>query len=288
MGDVKDKAGKLASKLTDVMTTMKSLEDATLVSEQQVAQLTKEKRELQALNTNTAEELRKVMEEVSTHAINLNEAHKTTKSLEDALSVSEQHVAQLNEEKRDFEIIKTKTEEELQKAKEEVYVLLADREEKKGSRIVLLANWNKDVVLLLCWSMIRKQSVLLCITWLHLPEFKQLKTNVVLKDADAWLSELTMSSFQNEVLMKEVTRDGYASVKARVVAIVIVRIEFVVVLVEVVVDKVVGDSAYGIDYRNRETENGMRYWKTVSQGLTKKTSLIASPRGGSKTYRRKS
>ncbi|GJZ20119.1 guanylate kinase 2-like protein [Tanacetum coccineum] len=30
-----------------------------------------------------------------------------------------------------------------------VYVLLADREEKNGSRIVLLANWNKDVVLLL-------------------------------------------------------------------------------------------------------------------------------------------
>ncbi|GKA02459.1 hypothetical protein Tco_0675124 [Tanacetum coccineum] len=120
MGDVKDKAGKLASKLTDVMTTMKSLEDATLVSKQQVAQLTKEKRELQALNTNTAEELRKAMKEVSTHAINLNEAHKTTKSLEDALSVSEQHVSQLNEEKRDFKIIKTKTEEELQKAKEEV------------------------------------------------------------------------------------------------------------------------------------------------------------------------
>ncbi|GJX52608.1 hypothetical protein Tco_0280977 [Tanacetum coccineum] len=108
----KDEAAKPASKLTHVMTTMKSLEDATLVSEQ-VAQLTKEKRELQALNTNTVEELRKAMEEVSTHAINLNEAHKTSNSLEDALSVLEQHVTQLNEENRDFEIIKTKTEEEL-------------------------------------------------------------------------------------------------------------------------------------------------------------------------------
>nr|GEV36735.1 hypothetical protein [Tanacetum cinerariifolium] len=120
LGDVKDEAGKLASKLTDVMTAMKSLEDASLVSEQHVAQLTKEKRELEAVNTNNEEELQKAMEEVSTHAINLNESHKTIKSLEDALSVSEQHVSQLNEEKRDFEISKTKTEEELQKAKEEV------------------------------------------------------------------------------------------------------------------------------------------------------------------------
>ncbi|GKC83087.1 40S ribosomal protein S3-1-like protein, partial [Tanacetum coccineum] len=61
--------------------------------------------------------------------------------------------------------------------------------------------------------------VLLCITWLHLPQFKQLKTNVVLKDADAWVSELTVSYFQNEVLMREVTGDGYASVRVRVTPI---------------------------------------------------------------------
>ncbi|GJS13775.1 hypothetical protein Tco_0408247 [Tanacetum coccineum] len=179
LGDVKDEAGKLASKLTDVMTTMKSLEDATLVSEQHVAQLTKEKRELQALNTNTAEELRKAMEEVSTHAINLNEAHKTTKSLEDALSVSEQHVAQLNEEKRDFEIIQTKTEEELQKAKEEV-----------STNAINLSEAYKTIKSL-ATDIQCSHSVLLCITWLHLPAFKQLKTNVLLKDADAWLSEVT-------------------------------------------------------------------------------------------------
>lgn len=62
MGDVKDEAGKLANKLTDVISTMKSLEDASLVSEQHVAQLKKEKRELEAVKTNTEEELRKTME----------------------------------------------------------------------------------------------------------------------------------------------------------------------------------------------------------------------------------
>ncbi|GJV75665.1 hypothetical protein Tco_1507249 [Tanacetum coccineum] len=111
---------------------------ATYIHECQVA---KAKRELEAVKTDMEEELRKAIEEFSTHAINLNEAHKkeelhkakeevstnvvnpneaykAIKSLEDALAVSEQCVTQLIEENR--KVIKTNTEEELHKAMDEV------------------------------------------------------------------------------------------------------------------------------------------------------------------------
>ncbi|XP_023733663.1 trans-Golgi network-localized SYP41-interacting protein 1 [Lactuca sativa] len=48
-----------------------------------------------------------------------NEALKTTKSLEDALSISEKNMSQLNEEKIKLENLKTRIEEELHNAKEE-------------------------------------------------------------------------------------------------------------------------------------------------------------------------
>nr|XP_043606049.1 nucleoprotein TPR-like [Erigeron canadensis]XP_043606050.1 nucleoprotein TPR-like [Erigeron canadensis] len=120
LGEVKDEVSMLTSKLTDALTTMKSLEDALLVSEKRVFNLTEENREFQTLKTNTEEEFQKVKEEVSTHAIQLNEALKTMKSLEDALSISDKCVFNLTEENRELQTLKTNAEEEFQKVKEEV------------------------------------------------------------------------------------------------------------------------------------------------------------------------
>nr|GEZ83994.1 disease resistance protein [Tanacetum cinerariifolium] len=63
------------------------------------------------------------------------------------------------------------------------------------------------------------------------------------------------------------------------IVIVILRIAFVVVLVDVVV--IVEELAFGIGHRNREREreNVMGYQMTVSEGLTKKTSLVATSQG---------
>ncbi|GKD58700.1 hypothetical protein Tco_1296209, partial [Tanacetum coccineum] len=113
-GDVKDEAGKLASQLqrmiaatdevaipTDVTEpiekvkrAIKSLEDALSVSEQCVTQLIEEKRKV--IKTNTEEELRKAIDDVYTHAINLKKAYKTIKSLEDTMSQLQTHVSQFS------------------------------------------------------------------------------------------------------------------------------------------------------------------------------------------------
>nr|GFA30195.1 RNA-directed DNA polymerase, eukaryota, reverse transcriptase zinc-binding domain protein [Tanacetum cinerariifolium] len=61
------------------------------------------------------------------------------------------------------------------------------------------------------------------------------------------------------------------------IVIVIVRIAFVVVLVDVVV--IVEELAFGIGHRNGESENVMGYRMTVSEGLTKKTSFVATSQG---------
>ncbi|KVI05767.1 hypothetical protein Ccrd_015952 [Cynara cardunculus var. scolymus] len=137
LGDVKDEAGMLASKLTEALATIKSLEDALSVSEKNVSQLAEEKRELEFSKTCMGEELQKAIderevsktqaeqemqilkEEVSTLNKKLVEALKTLKSLEDSLSGSEKTISQLTEEKRELEIAKSRVEEELYKAMEE-------------------------------------------------------------------------------------------------------------------------------------------------------------------------
>ncbi|GKB95487.1 hypothetical protein Tco_0981624, partial [Tanacetum coccineum] len=97
VGDLKDKAGKLASQLqqrmivaTDEVVIPANVTEplekvmwcATYIHECQVAKAKKN--------------YEKKWEEVSTHAINLNEARKSIKSLEDATSQLQTHVSQLS------------------------------------------------------------------------------------------------------------------------------------------------------------------------------------------------
>ncbi|GJU55433.1 hypothetical protein Tco_1229147 [Tanacetum coccineum] len=97
-GDVKDEAGKLASQLQRMIAATDEV----------------------AIPTDVTEPIEKSKEEVSANVVNPNKAYKAIKSLEDALSVSEQCVTQLIEEKR--KVIKTNTEEELRKAMDETHV----------------------------------------------------------------------------------------------------------------------------------------------------------------------
>ncbi|KAI3728370.1 hypothetical protein L6452_17004 [Arctium lappa] len=134
LGDVKDEVGMLTSKLTDALTTMKSLEDALSASEKSVSQLTEEKRESEMLKTHIEEELHKateewqisktqteqevgdLQEEIATLNNKLVEVLTNLKTLEDVHSGSEKTIAQLTEEKRELEVAKSCVEENLHKA----------------------------------------------------------------------------------------------------------------------------------------------------------------------------
>ncbi|KVH95693.1 hypothetical protein Ccrd_002256 [Cynara cardunculus var. scolymus] len=137
LGDVKDEASMLTSKLTDALTTVKSLEDALLTSEKSVSQLTEEKRESEMLRTHIEEELHKAMEEwkisktraeqeagvlqeeVATLNNKLMEVLTNLKTLEDVQSGSVKMITQLTEEKRELEVAKSCVEQDLHKALED-------------------------------------------------------------------------------------------------------------------------------------------------------------------------
>lgn len=100
---IKDEAGLLTSKLTEVLTNVKSLEDALSVSQKNLSQLDQEKRELQILKTQSEQEVEILNEEISTLNKKLVEVMTNLKSLEDTVSHSEKTIIQLTEEKREFE-----------------------------------------------------------------------------------------------------------------------------------------------------------------------------------------
>ncbi|KAK9060207.1 hypothetical protein SSX86_020911 [Deinandra increscens subsp. villosa] len=116
LGDAKDEAGQLTSKLTEALVNMKSLEDALLVSENNVSQLSEEKKELEVLKFQAEQEVEILKEEIGTLNNKLIETLKTLNLLEDKLAGSEKAISLLTEEKRELEIGKCHFEEELHKA----------------------------------------------------------------------------------------------------------------------------------------------------------------------------
>ncbi|KAI7727316.1 hypothetical protein M8C21_027588 [Ambrosia artemisiifolia] len=120
LGDVKDEASELASKLTKALTNMKSLEDVLSVSEKNVFQLSEEKRELEASKIQTEQEMEILKDESGRLNIKLMETLKTLKLLEDKVADSEKTISLLTEEKSELEVTKCRVEEELHKAMEEV------------------------------------------------------------------------------------------------------------------------------------------------------------------------
>ncbi|KAJ0899966.1 hypothetical protein HanPSC8_Chr08g0308131 [Helianthus annuus] len=120
LGYVKGEANELASKLTEALINMKSLEDALLVSEKNVSQLSEEKRELEVSKIQAEQEMEILKDESGRLNIKLMETLKTLKLLEDKVADSEKTISLLTEEKSELEVAKCRVEEELHKAMEEV------------------------------------------------------------------------------------------------------------------------------------------------------------------------
>ncbi|CAI9299988.1 unnamed protein product [Lactuca saligna] len=155
---IKDEAGMLTSKLTEALTTMKSLEDAVSVSERKFSQLAQEKNELDILKTNSEQEVQILNEEISTLNNKLVEVLTNLKSLEDTLSNSEKTITQLTKEKMHVEeelhkaigeatsqtnrfqetsAHKNSLEEALSLAKNNIHVLMSEKEEAQASKVAV-------------------------------------------------------------------------------------------------------------------------------------------------------
>ncbi|KAJ0482472.1 putative nucleic acid-binding protein [Helianthus annuus] len=97
-----------------------ALEDALLVSEKNVSQLSEEKRELEVSKIQAEQEMEILKDESGRLNIKLMETLKTLKLLEDKVADSEKTISLLTEEKSEIEVAKCRVEEELHKAMEEV------------------------------------------------------------------------------------------------------------------------------------------------------------------------
>ncbi|KAA8529685.1 hypothetical protein F0562_034215 [Nyssa sinensis] len=112
----------LASKLAEAYKTMKSLEDAMSLADNNISQLVEEKRALEISKTYVEQELQKAMEEASIQTGKFSEVCATRKSLEDALSLAENKISVLINEKEDAQISRAAAESEVEKVEEEVSI----------------------------------------------------------------------------------------------------------------------------------------------------------------------
>ncbi|XP_057776854.1 LOW QUALITY PROTEIN: trans-Golgi network-localized SYP41-interacting protein 1 [Salvia miltiorrhiza] len=125
---VNDEASSLASKLSEVQTVMKSLEDSLSVIEKNRSELLDEKKELEVSKALMEEELQKEKNQAYSHTSKYEELFMSTKALEDALSIAEENVSRVTNE-RDAAIEgKPLAEERLNKLNEE----LSDHVKKLG------------------------------------------------------------------------------------------------------------------------------------------------------------
>ncbi|KAL6964311.1 hypothetical protein U1Q18_035367 [Sarracenia purpurea var. burkii] len=90
---LKVESTNLSSKLTEVYTANKSLEEALSSAETDISQLAEEKKELEVGKTYVEQELQKALEEASSHAGKFADMYATRKPLEDALSEAENKIS---------------------------------------------------------------------------------------------------------------------------------------------------------------------------------------------------
>ncbi|XP_059633606.1 trans-Golgi network-localized SYP41-interacting protein 1 isoform X2 [Cornus florida] len=133
LGKIELETNSLADKLTGAYTTMKSLEDALSVAENNISQLAIEKKELEAGKASAQQELQKTMEEASSQAVKFADVSATRKSLEDALSLAENNISVLINEKEEAQISRAASEKELEKMKEEVSFKTSELAEAYGT-----------------------------------------------------------------------------------------------------------------------------------------------------------
>ncbi|KAL3501070.1 hypothetical protein ACH5RR_035519 [Cinchona calisaya] len=116
---LKDESSSLTSKLVETETSMKSIEDALLDTQNSISQILEEKRELEVAKIQTVQDLQKALEEVASQKSKFAEVSATIKSFEQALTMAEDNISDLANEKEDALVSRAAAELELQKLKEE-------------------------------------------------------------------------------------------------------------------------------------------------------------------------
>ncbi|GFZ00025.1 TGN-related, localized SYP41 interacting protein [Actinidia rufa] len=112
-------ASSQAGKFLEVCTTTKSIEDALSEAENKIFVLMNEKEDAQLCRAASEMELEKVREEASIQTTALEEAYRTIKSLEDAMSRLQMNVSVLSEENNNVQFGRTNLENEMKRLKEE-------------------------------------------------------------------------------------------------------------------------------------------------------------------------
>ncbi|KAK4842533.1 hypothetical protein QYF36_023243 [Acer negundo] len=120
LGKIKEEASALASNLADMQATTKSLENALSIAEDKIARLTDEKREIEVGKENVEQELLKAIEEARIQTSKFAEACASRKSIEDKLSMTENHISELITEKEEAQSRGAAAVMELEKVEEEV------------------------------------------------------------------------------------------------------------------------------------------------------------------------
>ncbi|XWS34662.1 hypothetical protein CRYUN_Cryun21dG0056900 [Craigia yunnanensis] len=118
--EVKEEASNLAGKLAEAQATMKLLEDALAVAKNDLSQLAEEKREIEFGKRNIEIELQKEIEEAHSQTNKFSEICEARKSLEEALSLAENKISLLINEKEGVQGSRAASEMEVGKLREEV------------------------------------------------------------------------------------------------------------------------------------------------------------------------
>ncbi|KAL2547157.1 hypothetical protein Fot_16390 [Forsythia ovata] len=148
---VKDEASSLGSLLTEAQTMTKSLKDALSVAENKMSLLLEEKKELEVVKTRVEDELQRAMEEASSQTSRFEEFHLSRRSLEDALSLAENNISKLMNERDVALESRALAEEQLHKLKEEFSINTSKLSEADNTIQALedaLSQAQKNVLLL--------------------------------------------------------------------------------------------------------------------------------------------
>ncbi|KAG8365977.1 hypothetical protein BUALT_Bualt17G0028200 [Buddleja alternifolia] len=107
------------NKFEEVSMSKRALEDALALAESNISKLMNERDIAEESRALAEDQLQKLKEEFSNHISQLADAEKTIQSLKDTLSIAENNIYQLLDEKKELEVTKAFLEKELQKIKDE-------------------------------------------------------------------------------------------------------------------------------------------------------------------------
>ncbi|XP_038892630.1 putative leucine-rich repeat-containing protein DDB_G0290503 [Benincasa hispida] len=132
--NVKEESSNMESKLGDALAAMKSLEDALSSAENNVFQLSEEKREIESSKRHIEQELQKALDEAYSQSSMMSaEASLSMSSLQESLSLAENKISVLVKEKEEAEVCKVTAEIESKKVKEQVAVQTDKLAEAQGT-----------------------------------------------------------------------------------------------------------------------------------------------------------